>query len=118
MGNCCEKEKGQIVSSIQEQRHAKRMLANWPVSVWHPLAARFFNGRSANISASGVLLELPMKAPIQEGQAVEVNFPRSDKLNGQACYLSHTKKARVIRIDRVDSIQSASIKVGLAFDRK
>ena len=101
-----------------EQRNAQRKVVNWPVSVWHPQAERFFNGRSANISSGGTLLLLPMKAPIREGQEIEINFPHDDNLDLQDDKETYVKKARVVRVDRAEAVHSATIKVGLEFDTK
>ena len=98
-----------------EQRQAKRSKVQWPVSVWHPKASRFFNGRSIDVSSNGALVMLPMKAPIREGQDLEVNFPRSELLAQDKGQCARIKTARVVRIDRSESLTSATIKVALAF---
>jgi hypothetical protein len=98
-----------------EQRRSVRQVIDWPVSVWHPKAARFFNGQSVNISQNGTLLELPLKAPVREGQDLEINFPRSESLAKDKGGFSRIKNARIVRVDRSDSLTSATVKVGLAF---
>jgi hypothetical protein len=98
-----------------EQRQSKRSLVSWPVSVWHPKAARFFNGRSIDVSSDGALLVLPLKAPIRKGQNLELNFPRSEKLAQDKGCFARIKSARVVRVDRSETMESAAIKVGLQF---
>ncbi len=102
---------------VNEQRQAKRADVNWPVSVWHPTAARFFNGSSVNVSSGGALVELPMKAPIREGQDIEINFPRKQTLTEEKGSSARIKTARVVRIDRGDTLHSANIKVALNFSQ-
>ena len=98
-----------------EQRKAERSPVQWPVSIWHPKASRFFNGHSVNVSSLGALVELPMKTPVREGQDLEINFPRSESLAKDKGGFARVKTAQVVRIDRSDSLLSASIKVGLEF---
>jgi len=103
-----------VVTTL-EQRGEGRTTVEWPVSVWHPGASRFFNGKSLNVSSSGTLLTLPIKTPLREGQSVEVNFPRRDSLAREKGASARIKPARVVRVDRSEMLHSATIKVGLAF---
>ena len=104
--------------SAYEQRGAKRTDVTWPVSVWHPQASRFFNGQSMNVSRTGVMLTLPLKTPLQPGQDVELNFPRTKSLAQDKGSFARIKNAKVVRIDRSDSLSSATVKVGLSFYEK
>ncbi len=100
---------------LNEQRQSKRSIIKWPVSVWHPKASRFFNGRSVNVSKQGALVELPMKTPVQIGQFLEINMPRHEELSRIEGQDARIKKAKVIRIDRNDALESTLVKVGLEF---
>lgn len=91
------------------------MLVDWPVSIWHPKASRFFNGHSVNVSSRGALLTMPMRAPLREGQNLEVNFPRSEPLAQTKGSFARVRTARVVRLDRGDLLSSATIKVALTF---
>ena len=68
------------METVVDQRKHNRTNLNWPVSVWLPQANRFFNGRSTNISKTGVLVSLPMTTPVRLGHKVEINFPRTTTL--------------------------------------
>jgi hypothetical protein len=103
---------------MYEQREAERLRVDWPVSVWHPKASRFFNGHSVNVSRKGALVLLPMKTPVREGQELEINFPRAEKLAEDKGAAARIKSAKVVRIDRYESVTSATIKVALAFAEK
>jgi len=103
------------VAHQNEHRSSHRTTINWPVSVWHPAAAMFFNGRSVNVSRAGVLVTLPMKTPIRQGQSLELNFPRSKPLAGSKGGFARIKTAKVVRIDRNDTLNSTEVKVGLKF---
>lgn len=100
---------------MYEQREAGRLDVDWPVSIWHPKASRFFNGHSVNVSRNGALVRLPLKTPIRQGQELEINFPRSETLAEDKGMAARIKTARVVRIDRYESLTSATIKVALEF---
>jgi len=68
------------METLVEQRKDSRNTVSWPVSVWIPEANRFFNGRSCNISKTGVFITLPVTAPVRTGHTVELNFPRTEAL--------------------------------------
>ena len=98
-----------------EQRNSRRARVNWPISVWHPKASRFFNGRSVDISRCGALIVLSMKVPVSEGQDLEVNFPRNETLAKEKGRFARTKTAKVVRVDRSKAVESTKVKVGLEF---
>jgi hypothetical protein len=99
-----------------EQRRERRTNLSWPVSVWLPEADRFFTGRSANISKTGVLITVPISTPAREGSIVELNFPRSDALAREKGQYARIKRGRVVRVDRRNTLNSASIGLGIAFE--
>jgi hypothetical protein len=98
-----------------EQRHSERSEVSWPVSIWHPKASRFFNGRSVNVSTGGALVRMPLQSPVREGQDIELNFPRGEELASKKGCSARIKAARVVRVDRSDMLNSATIQVGLEF---
>ncbi len=104
------------METIVEQRLESRTNLYWPVSIWLPQANRFFNGRSTNISKVGVFITVPMTTPIQPGNIVEVNFPRTTTLAKQKGQFARIKKGRVVRVDRKNTLNDASIGVGIAFE--
>ena len=104
------------METLTEQRRDVRTNLCWPVSLWLPQANRFFNGRSANISKTGVLLTVPMTAPVRLGNAVEVNFPRTVAFAKQKGRFARIKCGKVVRIDRKGVVRDASIGVAVAFD--
>lgn len=101
--------------NVCEQRNAKRAKVNWPISIWHPKASRFFNGRSIDISCRGALITLSMKVPVSEGQDLEVNFPRNKALAKEKGRFARIKTAKVVRIDRSKAVESTNVEVGLEF---
>lgn len=103
------------MEAVIEQRKESRTDLSWPVSVWLPTANRFFNGKSYNISKIGVYLTVPMTTPIQTGNIVELNFPRTTVLAEQKGQFARVKKGRVVRIERNNTLKDANIGVGIAF---
>lgn len=99
-----------------EQRRERRTNLSWPVSVWLPEASRFFSGRSANISKTGVFITVPMTTPIRRGSVVELNFPRTNSLAAQKGQFARIKKGRVVRVDRQSTLNDAQIGLGIAFE--
>lgn len=99
-----------------EQRTNARAELSWPVSMWLPEASRFFNGRSTNISKSGVFIDAPMTMPVRPGHVVEVNFPRSQSLAERKGHFARIKSGRVVRVDRNNVLKNASIGVAIRFD--
>ncbi len=103
------------MEAIAEQRKGSRTTLSWPVSVWLPDAKRFFNGRSCNVSKTGVFITLPLTAPVKTGQLVELNFPRTEALAKEKGQFARIKKGKVVRIDRRRVLDGAEIGVGIAF---
>ena len=103
------------MEALIEQRKDSRNKVSWPVSVWIPEANRFFNGRSCNISKTGVFITLPVTAPVRPGHIVELNFPRTEALAKEKGQFARIKSGKVVRVDRKNLLESAEIGVGIAF---
>lgn len=103
-------------TAVVEQRTEARSELSWPVSVWLPEANRFFNGRSVNISKSGVMMNMPMTTPVRMGHQVEINFPRTMSLAKQKGQYARIKKGKVVRVERNNMMENASIGVAVQFE--
>jgi hypothetical protein len=99
-----------------EQRQEGRTNLAWPVSIWLPEANRFFYGRSANISKTGVFITVPVATPIKAGNAVELNFPRTEKLAKEKGGYARIKLGKVVRVDREKMLKDALIGFAVAFN--
>ena len=104
------------MQALIEQRTDSRNKVSWPVSVWIPEANRFFFGRSCNISKTGVFISLPVTTPIQMGNVVELNFPRTETLAKEKGQYARIKGGKVVRVDRNNLLENAEIGVGIAFN--
>jgi len=104
------------MQALIEQRKNNRSTVSWPVSVWIPEANRFVNGRSCNVSKTGVFLTLPVTAPIRTGNTVELNFPRTEALAKEKGQFARIKSGTIVRVDRTKLLENAEIGVGIAFN--
>ena len=104
------------MEALTEQRKCSRTSLFWPVSVWVPEANRFFNGRSSNISKVGVFITVPMTTPVQPGNMVELNFPRTVNLAKEKGQFARIKRGRVVRVDRRNMLKDARIGLGVVFE--
>lgn len=99
-----------------EQRICNRTSLSWPVSLWLPEANRFFNGRSTNISKTGVFITVPITTPIRQGHVVEINFPRTVALAKKKGSFARIKSGRVVRVERRNMLKDASLGVAIQFE--
>ena len=104
------------MQTMVEQRKDSRSSVSWPVSVWMPQANRFVNGRSCNISKTGVFITLPATVPLGTGHVVELNFPRTESLAQEKGQFARIKTGKVVRVERRNLLESAEIGVGIAFE--
>ncbi len=104
------------METLVENRKETRTELSWPVSIWLPAANRFFNGRSANVSRTGVLVSVPMATPVREGHVVEINFPRTTALATEKGQFARIKAGKVVRVDRRNILKDGLIGIGVAFD--
>ncbi len=102
-------------TQVVEKRRDTRSDLSWPVSVWLPEANRFFNGRSVNISKSGVMVNMPMTTPIRTGHEVEINFPRTMSLARQKGQYARIKTGKVVRVERNNMLEGATIGMAVHF---
>jgi hypothetical protein len=87
------------------------------VSIWLPEANRFFNGRSDNVSKTGVFVSLPLTTPVRPGNAVEVNFPRTVALAKEKGQFARIKSGKVVRVERENILKGAQIGVAIQFQQ-
>ncbi|MFH1371042.1 MAG: PilZ domain-containing protein [Planctomycetota bacterium] len=104
------------METLTEQRTFTRTAVSWPVSVWLPEANKFFNGRSSNISKTGVFVRLPVATPLQAGNVVELNFPRTMVLAKKKGGFARIKSGKVVRIERGSLLDDAAMGVGIVFE--
>ena len=104
------------METVVEQRREVRTELSWPVSIWMPEANRFFNGRSFNISKTGVFLTAPLTTPVREGHIVEINFPRTATLAKEKGQFARIKTGKVVRVERRNMLEDANIGIAVQFE--
>lgn len=104
------------METLIEQRKETRTELSWPVSLWLPEANRFFNGRSCNISKTGVFVTVPMTTPLRAGHTIEINFPRTATLARQKGQFARIKSGKVVRVERRNMLKDARIGVAVQFE--
>ncbi len=104
------------METLIEQRTESRTELSWPVSVWLPDANRFFNGKSSNVSKSGVYLSMPMTMPVRTGHILEINFPRTHELARQKGQYARIKVGNVVRVERNHMLKNGKIGVAVQFE--
>jgi len=104
------------METLVEQRKESRTELSWPVSIWLPEANRFFNGRSSNISKTGVFATVPITTPIRAGHIVEINFPRTVALAKRKGSFARIKSGKVVRVERRNMLKDANIGVAIRFE--
>ena len=104
------------METLVEHRRDTRTNLSWPVSIWVPEANRFFNGRSSNISKTGVFITVPMTTPVREGHIVEMNFPRTATLAKEKGRFARIKSGKVVRVERRNMLKDANIGVAVQFE--
>ena len=106
----------EATAATAEQRKNTRTQVAWPVSVGLPEANRFFNCRSTNISSGGVLVRVPATTPLRTGHVIELNFPRTMALAKRKGGFARIKSGRVVRIERGELLDDATIGIGVVFE--
>jgi len=108
-------ESSEATVTVEQRKNIRTQVA-WPVSVWLPEANKFFNGRSTNISSSGVLVRVPATTPLRAGHVVELNFPRTMALAKRKGSFARIKSGRVVRVERGEVLEDATIGIGIVFE--
>ena|SRR5687767_7411257 len=96
-----------------ERRRGLRIRQRRPVKLFEPAARRYHGGRTEDISAAGLRVELPLWAAVQPGDEVAVHVG----LNRKGESLAHRRQmmtARVVWVNRTPGRQ-ARLEAGLEF---
>lgn len=82
-----------------ERRRGLRIRQNRPVKVLEPTSARYFGGQTADISSTGLRIELPVSAPVRPGVVLSIHVG----LSGSGQTLANRRQmipAKVVWVDR------------------
>lgn len=97
-----------------ERRRGLRIRQSRPVKVYDAAAARYFGGKTEDISATGLRIELPVYAPLEPGDTLNIHVG----LNGKGEALANRRQmlsARVVWVSREDSPFRGKLEAGVEF---
>lgn len=111
----CEWQQGEDRSTASaERRRGVRVRQTRPVKIYDAAAARYVGGRTADVSSTGLKLELPAWTPLLPGKTLSVHVGMSD----QGSTLANRRRmipARVVWVRRDVTDSSNSIMAGVEF---
>lgn len=96
----------------KERRRGLRIRQTRPVKVYEPIVARYFAGQTADLSTTGLRIELPLSVAARPGKVLQIHVGLSE--TGEA--LAHFRQmlpARVIWVDRVSGRQEGRMVLGV-----
>jgi PilZ domain-containing protein len=96
-----------------ERRRGLRIRESRPVKIFDAAAARYFGGRTEDISATGLRVELPSFAPVEPGDTLSVHVGLNERGQGLA-NRRQMIPARVVWVDRSRPM-GAGIEAGIEF---
>jgi hypothetical protein len=97
-----------------ERRRGLRVRQSRPVKVYDAAAARYFGGKTEDISATGLRIELPVYAPLEPGDTLNIHVG----LNGKGEGLANRRQmltARVVWVCREDIRIHGTLEAGVEF---
>jgi hypothetical protein len=97
-----------------ERRRGLRIRQNRPIKVFEPVASRYIGGQTADVSATGLRIELPLSAPVGVGRMLNVHVGLSS--SGES--LANRRQmipARVVWIDRKHDEARGKLMAGVEF---
>ena len=87
-----------------ERRRGLRIAQSRSVKVFEPSVARYFGGRTADISSTGLRIELPIAAPLRPGKVLNIHVGVDPGAAGEP--LANRRSmipARVVWVDRTQA---------------
>ncbi len=102
------------VKTGSERRRGLRIEQDRPIKVFEPAGSRYFGGRTADISSTGLRIELPSHAMVREGETLAVHVGLSDRGHSLA-NRRQMLRTRVVWVDRSASNPAGKMQVGVEF---
>src|SRR5882724_4600925 len=90
-------------SSGLERRRGLRITQQRPIKVFEPTSCRYFPGETADISATGLRVQMPISAPLRPGRTLNVHVGLSN--SGEA--LANRRQMIPARVVWVRNAQTA-----------
>jgi hypothetical protein len=97
-----------------ERRRGLRIRQHRPIKIFEPTTHRYFGGRTEDLSATGLRIELPLATPVRPGKLVNVHVGLSDR--GES--LANRRQmipARIVWVQRGMDLASGRLTAGIEF---
>jgi len=94
-----------------ERRRGLRVRQQRPVKVYESTTARYFGGRTEDVSSTGLRLELPAYAPLREGETLNVHVGLSSR--GES--LANRRQMIPARVVWVSRAPGGTMEAGVEF---
>jgi hypothetical protein len=98
-----------------ERRRGFRIRQNRPVKVYEPTTSRYFGGRTEDVSATGLRVELPAYAPVREGDVLSIHVGVSHQAGQPLAHRRQMIPARVVWVARASGRLDAKMEAGVEF---
>jgi len=97
-----------------ERRRGFRVARDQPVKVFEPLSARYLGGRTHDVSATGLRIELPVSSSVRPGRLLSIHVGLSQA--GEAlANRRHMIPAKVVWVDRSSDGTGRTLSAGVEF---
>lgn len=109
-------DQGDELSSSEaslERRRGLRISQQRPIKVFEPTTSRYFPGQTADVSATGLRVEMPISVPVWPGKTLSVHVGPSAS-GGSLANRRQMIPARVVWTNRDDS-NGRTMTLGLEF---
>ena len=97
-----------------ERRRGLRISQARPVKVLDPAVGRYFGGQTHDVSATGLRIELPLRAPVRPGKLLSIHVglsPAGEPLANRRQMIP----ARVVWVNRGEQDGAATLTAGVEF---
>jgi hypothetical protein len=96
-----------------ERRRGLRISQQRPIKVFEPTTSRYFPGQTADVSATGLRVQIPLSTPVWPGKTLSVHVGLS-AAGGSLANRRQMIPARVVWADR-DGSDGRTMTLGLEF---
>ena len=62
-----------------ERRRGLRIRQHRPIKIFEPMTHKYFGGKTQDVSATGLRIELPLSTPVRPGKLLNVHVGLSDR---------------------------------------
>lgn len=97
-----------------ERRRGLRIRQSRPVKVFEPTAGRYVGGQTADVSTTGLRLELPLSVAVRPGKVLAIHVGLSERGEALANRRSMIP-ARVVWVDRSADLPRGRMALGVEF---